>query len=497
MMTHEEICCRIVTAVPDGVWVVDPQGRTIFNNKRMAEILGADTGSLSEQSCFECVFPENLVEAQRQFAQGMAGNRQPFDFRLRRNDGSAIWVSISCGPICDASGVATGLLGLFSEITDRKLEEAKLRESEDRFRNMADDAPVLLWMSGRDKLCNFFNRGWLEFTGRTMEAEVGNGWADGVYPQDLERCMETYYSAFDARRPFEVEYRLRRYDGKYRWILDKGVPRHACNGEFIGYIGSCIDIEDRKRIEELSSELAHMQRLAIIGELTAAITHEVRQPLGAMLLYTTTAEELLKSASPPLDKIREIISDVRKSLSHANDVIERTRGLSRKDESLKRPVDVNATILDALKISAVEAGRRSVQIRTELTSQLPPVPCDRTQLQQILLNLITNAMDAMAGTPPAERQLTLRSEPIGDDGVEVLVIDRGAGIARDKLSHLFESYFTTKAAGIGLGLSIARTLVAKHGGRIWAENNSQGGATFHFTLSAARDQPTGATKLTS
>jgi signal transduction histidine kinase len=240
-----------------------------------------------------------------------------------------------------------------------------------------------------------------------------------------------------------------------------------------------------------------MQRLAVIGELSATISHEIRQPMSAIVLNATVAEKLLNSANPPLDKIREIISDVRKSLSHANDVIERTRDLSRKGEILMRPVDINAAMLDALKISAVEAGRRSVRIRTELTSKLPLVLGDRTQLQQILLNLITNAMDAMAGTPQAERQLTLRSEPVGDDGVEVLVIDRGAGIALDKLPYLFESYFTTKAAGIGLGLSIARTIVARHGGRIWAENNSQGGATFHFTLRAARDESTGATELTS
>ena len=136
MIAHEELWRGIVTAVPDGIWVVDPQGRTIFNNKRMAELLGAETESLSEQSCFECVFPEDLAEAQRQFAEGMAGNGEPFDFRLRRNDGSALWVSISCGPVADASGAIIGLLGLFSNITGRKLSDAKLHESEARFRQI-------------------------------------------------------------------------------------------------------------------------------------------------------------------------------------------------------------------------------------------------------------------------------------------------------------------------------------------------------------------------
>src|SRR5262249_34293823 len=150
---------------------------------------------LSQQSCFECVFPEDLSEAQLRFAQGMAGDRQPFDFRLRRNDGSTIWVSISCGPISDASGAVVGVLGLFSEVTGRKLAEAKVRESEARFRNMADCAPVLLWMAGSDKLCEFFNQGWLSFTGRTLDQEIGNGWVQGVHPDDMRHCLEIYHSA--------------------------------------------------------------------------------------------------------------------------------------------------------------------------------------------------------------------------------------------------------------------------------------------------------------
>jgi two-component system, cell cycle sensor histidine kinase and response regulator CckA len=133
MITHEEMCRRIVSAIPDGIWVVDPKGQTIFNNKRMAEILGAETESLSGQSCFECVFPEDLPEAQRQFALGMAGNRQPFDFRLCRNDGSEIWVAISCGPVCDASGVVVSLLGLFAEITERRLAERRFAKARSAF----------------------------------------------------------------------------------------------------------------------------------------------------------------------------------------------------------------------------------------------------------------------------------------------------------------------------------------------------------------------------
>ena len=142
------------------------------------------------------------------------------------------------------------LLGVTIDITDRKQAEEALRESEARFRNMADTAPVLVWMSGADKLCTYFNRQWLDFTGRTLAEELGTGWAEGVHPGDRERCLHAYATAFDARQTFDMEYRLRRADGEYRWLADRGVPRISPAGEFLGYIGSCIDITDRKRVEE-------------------------------------------------------------------------------------------------------------------------------------------------------------------------------------------------------------------------------------------------------
>jgi PAS domain S-box-containing protein len=245
---------RIVEAVPEGIWAVDTQGRTIFSNRRMAEILGTDFESMPEQSCFACVFPDELEDAQRHFARTLAGDPRPFDFRLRRADGSPIWVSISCMPISDDTG-AVGLLGLFSDISERKQAEAALRESEERFRNLADTAPVMIWVTGPDKLFTFFNKTWLDFTGRTMEQELGNGWARGVHPEDLRRCHETFCSSFDARRDFRIECRLRRVDGEYRWMLCSGVPRFAPGGIFAGYIGSDIDITDLQS-EERFRQLA-------------------------------------------------------------------------------------------------------------------------------------------------------------------------------------------------------------------------------------------------
>jgi len=367
-------------------------------------------------------------------------------------------------------------------IEEKQSVERVLRESESRFQNMANTAPVLIWMSGADRLREFFNQGWFEFTGRTLDQERGAGWAGGVYKEDLGRCLDAYHRAFEARHAFELEYRLRRRDGEHRWILEKGMPRFGPAGEFLGYIGSAIDITERKRAEEANRGLAHVSRLAVVGELTAMIAHEVNQPLGAILSNADAAEILLKSDDPPLHEIHEILADIRRDDLRAGETIRRTRELLRRRDMQMEPLDLNDIVADVLHLAAGDALRRRVQMRTELASALPVVSGDRVHLQHALLNLILNAMDAMAGKPAAARELTIRTSLDGSGGVEVAIVDRGTGIPAGRMSSIFDSFFSTKADGMGLGLSIARSIIAAHRGRIWAENNPGAGATFRFVL---------------
>jgi PAS domain S-box-containing protein len=380
-------------------------------------------------------------------------------------------------------------LYLVAALTEqRRGVERRLRESEDRFRNIANAAPMLLWISNREKLCEFFNQGWLEFTGRSLEQEIGTGWQESVHPEDVRHCVEAYHAAFDARQRLEIEYRLRRHDGSYRWILQRGVPRHGPNGDFVGYIGSAIDITDRKLTEENNRKLAHMQRLVVMGELSAAIAHEVRQPLTAILSNANAARMLLNSQHPPLTEIREIVSDIRKDDLLADEVIGRIRDFLRKREPQMQPCDLNAAVSDVLRLVAGDARLRHVQIRSELANELPPVLGDRTQLQQVLLNLIVNGMDAMESTPERSRHLTVQTRLNDGGGIEVAVTDRGCGIAPDDLEHLFEPFFTTRKEGMGLGLSIAQSIITAYGGRIWAENNADGGTTFRFSVPGVRTE---------
>jgi PAS domain S-box-containing protein len=361
--------------------------------------------------------------------------------------------------------------------------EDNLRESEQRFRIMADTAPVMIWMSGTNKLCEFVNQGWLEFTGRTLEQEIGSGWTEDIHPEDVEDCLQVYSSSFDAKQRFEVEYRLRRHDGEYRWVLDRGVPRRGANGDFIGFIGTAIDITDRKLAEEATHELAHTSRLAAVGGLTAMISHELSNPLSAILTNTDAALKLLASPTTTLDEIRSILVDIRREEQRAAETIHHLRSLLRKSEMKFQQVDLNDAVSEVLRLAAGDALRRRVQIHKNCRVSLPAVQGDAVHLQQVILNLVLNGMDAMRANLESERHLFVTTNSTGDGFVEVAVRDAGHGISPENLSRIFESFFTTKPEGMGIGLSIARQIVQLHSGRLWAESSKDGkGTTFRLVV---------------
>ena len=371
----------------------------------------------------------------------------------------------------------------------RNAAERALHASEQRFRSMADNSPVLIWMSGPDKRGIFFNQGWLRFTGRAIEQELGDGWIDAVHPDDRQHCLDVCHGVFDTKQPFEAEYRLLRHDGQYRWVLDKGMPRFDADGEFLGYIGSVLDITDRKGAEESNRALAHVQRLAIIGELTAAVAHELRQPSAAIMSNAEAALALLDAGGAPSGEIREIINDIKRANVRANEVLGRIQDFLRKRDTPMERLDFHAAVVsDVLLLAASDARKRRVRIRADFSGALPPVVGNRTQLQQVLLNLVVNAMDSMSNTPEDRRQITIRTKLDCDGQVAVTVADCGSGLAPTNLPRVFESFFTTRSEGMGLGLSIARSIVETHCGRIWAVNNESGGATFHFTIPAAQHE---------
>ena len=620
-----------------------------------------------------------------------------------------------------------------------QLSQASLTESEVRFRIMADSAPVLMWMSGPDKLCTFFNKAWLNFTGRTMEQELGNGWTEGVHPADLDECIKTYTTAFEAREPFGMQYRLRRSDGEYRWIKDEGVPRHDAQRNFVGYIGSCVDInewitkeqalreseermrlaadgakiglwewdlikdefwgtenrrtllglpasgkitledilsrmhvDDRDRVrqalkdtietgkdygleyrmilpdgsvrwmeqrgtcvsgadgkavtlrsismditerkqaqeqfrlateaspsgtllvnnqgrivlvnthieklfgyhrDELMGKLvetlipqrfvaehpAHrakfmaapqarpmgagrelfarrkdgtefpveiglspiqmpqgnlvlasvvdisarkaaeaeaqrrrdqidlLTRVSLLGEMTASISHELNQPLTAIASNANAGMRLIDRGNVEDATLREILLDVVADAHRANDIIRNVRNTIKKGSAVRQTIDLNEIVVNVAHMVQPDVTAHSCELELSLAKNLPTAQGDPIQIQQVLINLLHNACDAMREMSSKKRKVEISTEQNGDGTICVKVRDHGVGIREEARERLFEQFFTTKEEGLGMGLAIVRSIIEAHGGKIKAENVNGGGACFYFILPISKE----------
>lgn len=313
--------------------------------------------------------------------------------------------------------------------------------------------------------------------GRTIR-EVLPHLADKVEPS-YRRVLATGEPVLDL----EFQRELPSQPGVERtWLLSRHPVKDA-QGTVLGVSTVVRETTERRQMEEAQRELAHASRLTLVGELTASIAHEINQPLGAILSNADAAEMLLEASPVCLDEVRKILDDIRKDDIRASEVIRRLRSLLRKRPMELQPVDLNDAVSEVCGLIRGEAGRRGVDVKSELAADLPLVRGDKVQLQQVLLNLFLNGMEAMA-LVSGVKLLTVRTLPDESGKVEISVSDTGSGVVPDRLQRLFEPFFSTKKEGMGLGLSIARSVVQAHGGRIWADNNPGEGLTFRFTLTA-------------
>ena len=317
---------RIVETTNEGVWLLDSKLHSSYVNRQMAKMLGYEPEEMVGRSVFDFYFPEDVEHKKQLLSRRQQGLRELLEERLQRRDGSELWVRMAASPVFKDNGQFDGALAMVCDITERKIVEEALRESEARFRLVANAAPVLIWMSGMDKLCDYFNDPWLQFTGRSLDQELGNGWAEAVHPEDLQQCLETYMAAFDRRESFEMEYRIRRHDGQYRWLYDKGVPRFNRDGTFAGYIGACTDITEHKIAEEALSSMSRrlieaqdQERAGIARELHDDISQ--RLALVAMDLdcqnhnLHAAAEELRLGIGETYKQVSDLVSDIH-AMSH-------------------------------------------------------------------------------------------------------------------------------------------------------------------------------------
>jgi two-component system, LuxR family, sensor kinase FixL len=502
--------------------------------------------------------------------------------------------------------------GLLVNLIRLRRAEFSLEESEKRFQTMADAAPVLIWVSGEDKLCTYFNKAWLEFTGRSMEQELGKGWKEGLHPDDLTKISQTYGPAVDAREPFVMQYRLKNHDGGYRWITDQGVPRYGPGGNFRGYVGACVDITDLLKkeatlrqfeervalaaeaaqhgvweLDTITNELwvsdkvrtllaldgeapthedfqahvhpddraardaaikkaiaikgdyeleyrvplrdrairwigerarcladekreltrllgvsvditkrkqaeeeAHRQRgqinllsrVSLLGEMTTSLAHELYQPLSAIITNANAGMRSIDKGKEDPGTLREILVDVEADGRRAHDIIRNVRNTIKKSHPTLRRINLNELVTKVAHIVRPDAVAYSCEVETSLAKDLPLIEGDPVQIQQILVNLVSNALDAMRQTPADRRKVEISTAGNGDNEVRLSVRDHGTGIRAEVHERLFDRFFTTKEQGLGMGLAIVRSIVESHGGDIQAENVADGGARFYFTL---------------
>jgi PAS domain S-box-containing protein len=484
---NAEIGDELFEQAPEAVAVLSTDDRIVRVNKEFTRMFGYEPAEVLQRPINDLIVPEAQIGGSRAYTRLLKqGGRVEVETVRRRKDGTEIDVSLLAISVRTIAGKHVLNYAIYRDITERKRAEERLRESEARFQTMADTAPVLIWMTGTDGLCNYFNKPWLEFTGRTMEQEVGIGWTEGVHPDDVQGCFDGFLPAFHARKPLRIEYRLRRADGEYRWVIESGIPRYTPGGEFAGYIGSNIDITDLKRAEEereklrqAQADLAHVNRVSMMGELAASLAHEIKQPIAAALMDAKTCVRWLRRDTPDVAEGCEAALRMINDATRAAEVIDRVRSLYRRDTSDRELFDVNEIIREMTVLLHDKADRTSVSIRTELDSGLPLIAADRVQLQQVLMNLILNGIEAMKD---ANGELTITSKRTADGQLLVSVSDSGIGLPVGGVDRIFAPFFTTKEQGTGIGLSISRRIIESHGGRLWACANTGRGATFQFTL---------------
>jgi PAS domain S-box-containing protein len=368
-----------------------------------------------------------------------------------------------------------------------QLRMSQMRHQEHKLRDVIETIPTFAWTALPDGSVDFVNRHWQEYTGLSADKTVGSGWQDAVHAQDLERYVEKWHTSLAAGALFENEVRFRRAaDAEYRWFLTRAVPLRDENGRIVKWYGISTDIEDRKRAEQereqLRAELAHVNRVSTLGELTASISHELKQPITAAMLIASTGLRWLKRDTPNVEKASDALVRILASGKRATEIIDRLRSLYKKSPPKRESIAVNEVICEIVGMFRVEATRHAVSIRAELADDLPNVIADRVQIQQVLLNLMLNGVEAMQDTGGV---LTLKSRLREDGQIQISLNDTGPGLPPGKADEMFDAFFTTKPQGSGMGLAISKSIVESHGGRIWASDNGSRGAAFHFTLPAA------------
>jgi PAS domain S-box-containing protein len=480
-------------------FVCDSRGRVETVHKAWLDYTGLNAERSLGVAWRSAIHPDDRERFEDRWIEGIATcEATEIETCLRRRDGVFESAIFNLMPFCQPSdGIrqwcVSTTFGKTLSSARRSWEETALglqkeKPSQDQYRTIIDAIPVLAWSTAKDGPGEFLNKGWLDYTGLRMEEAIGYGWQKAIHPDDLSPLFEYWLSMMRTGSAGEFEARMRRYDGEYRWFLFRGAPFLDSTGSVAKWFGVNIDIHDRKSgeaaLRRMEGALSRANQLATIGELTASIAHEVNQPLAAVVANAEAALQWLDSQEPNLNQARQAMERIVRDGTDAGEIVKRVRALFRRAAPLTAEHRLEELVTEVLKLLQNDTTRRHVKVDVALEEGLPTVLCDRLQIQQVLLNLVLNAMDALDATPHEKRSIRIFSKLIRAESVVLGIRDYGEGV-KDPV-HLFEAFFTTKEKGLGMGLAISRSIVEAHCGQLWLEPTDGPGSTFCFSLPIER-----------
>jgi len=505
----------------------------------MAEMLGCTTEEMVGKSLFEFMDQAHWAVAKQNLERCRQGRGEPHDFRFRREDGTDLWAIVSTSPMFDEKGQYIGGLGMLTDVTQRRhVEEAlrqlneeleskvqertatlnatveelqrevslrqrvedSLRESQQFIQRISDATPYFLWVYDlNEEHFVHMNKSMTQFLGIPPDAgfPLAGRIADQVIHPDDSPVHAVYRERSRKAKDGEIldrELRVKNPAGEWRWFLLRSVVLNRnSDGSARQLLGTAIDVTERKEIEsrlhQQSAELAHFARLSTVGEMASGLAHELNQPLIAISLQSEVCASLLERMGEggDLEEVRDGFLRITEQAQRAADVVKFVRSFVRDQPPRRSTYDVHDVIRGVIHVFDADARRAGIDVRYRPTANLPYVLIDRVQIEQVIINLLRNAIEAMEETEPSDRFVVIAAGLASDHSVQISVSDRGEGIAESDLDRVFDSFVTTKSGGMGLGLSICRTIAEAHEGKAWATTNPNRGVTIRFTIPCARD----------
>ena len=479
----------VVDTIPALVWSARPDGTRDFFSQRWLEYTGFELDQALGAGWSSAIHPDDAERHANAWRAAMAtGEPLESEIRLRRRDGVYRWFLIRAVPLRDADGTPTKWYGTSTDIQDRRQAEETIRERERLLREQAsllDLTHDTIFLRDANDVITYWNRGAEMLYGWKSHEALGritHELLQTVFPAPIGE-LRTQMLATDR---WEGELIHTKRDGTQAVVASRWSVSRDESGTMIGVMETNNDITTQRRAEEgvrmAQTELAHAGRIMVMGEMAASIAHEVYQPLSGVVLNANASLRWLGAQTPNLEEARDAVQRIIRDGKRASDVIGRIRALSKKGGIEKEPFDLNTAVQDVILLAQGELRRARITLHTELQPGLPAVVADRVQVQQVVLNLLMNAIEAMAAVEDDRRTIAITTRQDEDHRVRVSVKDAGIGLDRDNANRIFDAFYTTKREGMGMGLSISRTIVENHGGRLWAEPNDGAGTTFQFTV---------------